>query len=70
MSVEVRIKAAVEQPFEPKVDGDYSKQVSISNDGLSLDEVNSHRWVQDVYQDPENDNQFIVTVSANRHLGF
>lgn len=67
MSVEPRIKAALENSvFEPKENGTESKQISIPKAGLSLEEVEEHRWVEDAFLDPNNENQFGVIVKGNQ----
>ncbi|GAB7090988.1 hypothetical protein JCM18237_12590 [Halorubrum luteum] len=70
MSVEARIKAALDDTqFEPKENGDRTKQITIPSSGLSVDEVKQHRWVEDAFLNPENENQFSVIVSTKRNLG-
>lgn len=48
MSVETRLKVAFERKlYLPDEDGERTQDVDIPGDGLTLDEVTDHRWVED-----------------------
>lgn len=67
MSVEVRIKAEMEKNnFVPKESGDQTVEIDIPNEGITLDEVIGHRWVEDAYVPPEDDIKFQLYIAAEK----
>lgn len=69
MSVEVRIKAEMDKTvYEPKENGSITREIEIAGDGLNMDEVRSHRWVEDAIMMDNGDFKLYVSSESNRAI--